>query len=181
MSKLPANPNTALPDWLDMQQALAWVRYRDADFAIGADYDALSAAVLWPNGRDVIAGRNEFLSALQRRELVAEGALRGCEWAAIPSPEWSTLDVAPRDPARHAPYEQVRIARNELLKAFPPLKEKRASHSEAVEWCRRWIESGNGNGMDKAWPRFRTEPEHTGLSRESMRLAWNEAKGKKAC
>lgn len=50
-------------------------------------------------------------------------------------------------------------------------------HSRVVEWCRHWIESGKGNGMDKAWEAFRTDPQHAGLSRDdAFRPAWKEAK-----
>ena len=180
MSKLFAEINLLLPEHMNMHQALAWVRYRDANFASIVDPDALYAALLWPGDRKPIAGRDDLLSALASSKLVAEGELPGSEWEAIPSPQWAKLDVAPRNPARHAPYEQILVSRNQLLKVFPTPKVVRASHAQAVSRCRRWIDEGKGNGSDKAWPFFKDDPQHIGLSRETFRQAWNEAKGKLA-
>ena len=53
----------------------------------------------------------------------------------------------------------------------------RPSQSDTIKWCRQWIESGNGNGMDKAWKDFHTDPKHEGLSRDDcFRPAWRKAK-----
>lgn len=64
--------------------------------------------------------------------------------------------------------------------AIPPIKapeKPRPSHGDVVDWCKHWIESGNGNGMDKAWQDFQATPEHHGLSRDDVfRPAWREAK-----
>lgn len=167
-----------LPAWLDMHQALAWVRFRDVAVAIKANPDTLMAENLWPTmvRHD---GRREFQAALKDGRLSAEGARPNEEWVPIPSPQWQRLEVAPRDPSRTAPYEFIRVARSSLLSAFPPLPARRASYIENVAWCSKWIAEGKGTGMDKAWPAFTREPEHKGISRENFRLAWNEAKGRK--
>jgi hypothetical protein len=64
--------------------------------------------------------------------------------------------------------------------AIPALKtpeQPRPTHDEIVNWCKCWIESGKGNGMDKAWRHFHAAPEHHGLSRDDVfRPAWNAAK-----
>lgn len=64
--------------------------------------------------------------------------------------------------------------------AISPIKapeKTRLSHGYVVNWCKHWIESGNGNGMDKAWQDFQATPEHHGLSRDDVcRPAWREAK-----
>lgn len=167
-----------LPDWLNMYQALAWVSYRNVEFSAKADADTVMAEHLWPS-MEALAGRADLTSALQDKRLVAEGARPGSDWEEVPSAQWNRIDVAPRDPDRHQPYEMIRVSRANLLNVFPPSATARASHAENVIWCTEWMAGGNGKGMDKAWPSFTCEPSHKGISRDSFRLAWNEAKGKK--
>jgi hypothetical protein len=167
-----------LPDWLDMHQALAWASFRDMEFAARANPDTLTAEHLWPS-MIRIAGRADLALALQDMRLVAQGARRAGDWETIPSAQWQRLDIAPRDSCRHEPYEMIRVAQADLLKVFPPLALARATYVENVAWCEEWMASGKGNGMDKAWPSFTRELQHEGTSRDSFRLAWNEAKGKK--
>jgi hypothetical protein len=51
------------------------------------------------------------------------------------------------------------------------------SNDDIVKWCEEWISTGKGNGMDKAWGAFKSEPQHQGLSRDDcFRPAWKEAK-----
>lgn len=168
-----------LPDWLNMHQALAWVSFRDVELTSRSDPDALMAEHLWPS-MERLAGRADLSLALQDKRLVAQGARRGEDWEEVPSAQWVLLDVAPRDPSRQKPYEMIRVARIDLLRAFPPRKTARASYVENVDWCAKWIASGNGNGMDKAWQSFTLKPQNKGISRDSFRLAWNEAKGRKS-
>jgi hypothetical protein len=75
-------------------------------------------------------------------------------------------------------YLMVEVERNGVIRCWPhPIKAARISHDQVVAWCRRWIEAGRGNGMDKAWKSFKAEPDHIGLSRDDVfRPAWNEAK-----
>lgn len=166
-----------LPDWLNMHQALAWASWRNVEFAVNADPDAIMAEHLWPS-MEVLGGRADLVSALQEKRLVAQGARRGGDWETIPSAQWQHLAVAPRDASRHQPYEMIRVSSAALLGVFPPLAVTRASYADNVAWCRAWIVSGKGNGMDNAWPSFASEPQHKGTSRENFRQAWNEAKGK---
>jgi len=173
------NPTSlCLPDWLTMHQALAWVSYRNAEFAANADADSMMAEHLWPS-MEARAWRADLASALQNKRIVAEGARRGGDWEEVPSAQWHRMDIAPRDPERHQPYEMIRVSRANLLSVFPPPAAPRASHEENVIWCTKWMAGGNGKGMDKAWPSFTREPSHKGISRDSFRLAWNEAKGRK--
>jgi hypothetical protein len=75
-------------------------------------------------------------------------------------------------------YMQVEIKRDELQDNWPnPVDRPRKSHQEVIDWCKRWIASGKGNGMDKAWASFSADPDHEGLARDDVfRPAWNEAK-----
>ena len=75
-------------------------------------------------------------------------------------------------------YLKVKVERDGVMHRWPhPVKVPRKSHEEVVAWCKAWIASGRGNGMDKAWPSFSEMPEHDGLSRDDVfRPAWNEAK-----
>lgn len=78
--------------------------------------------------------------------------------------------------------EQVYVfaGRDTLLKAASTIIGTRTTHEAAVQWCHRWMEDGNGSGMDKAWPAFRAEPAHHGLSRDDFfRPACLEAKRRK--
>lgn len=60
----------------------------------------------------------------------------------------------------------------------PSICSKR-TYDEAVQWCVDWITNGKGNGMDKAWDEFKTDPKHKGLTRDDFfRPAWKEAKTK---
>lgn len=76
-------------------------------------------------------------------------------------------------------YLLVEVERESLVKKFAPIWTPAVNerYSNAVQWCRDWIESGNGNGMDPAWAAFKAEPNHAGLSRDNVfRPAWKEAK-----
>lgn len=56
---------------------------------------------------------------------------------------------------------------------------ERFTYDEVVSWCRDWIASGKGNGMDKAWLAFQRLPNAKGCARDTFfRPAWNEAKTK---
>lgn len=72
----------------------------------------------------------------------------------------------------------VEVERDDIVRCWPrPTKQSCIPYSEVVAWCRRWIESGKGNGMDKAWKDFQAEPGHVGLSRDDVfRPAWKDAK-----
>lgn len=107
-----------LPDFLDMHQALAWVRYRDPAFTLTADADNLWAEKLY-GSRSAQAGQEDLRQALVNERLVAFGAMKGTGWIALPAPEWLDLDIAPRDPARLKPYLAIRLKRDDLLKCFP--------------------------------------------------------------
>ena len=114
MATLAAN----LPGRLDMHQALAWVRYRDVQFAASADADSLEAETLF-GSRPLLAGREELKAALVSGVVHALGAKQGAEWCVIPAPEWLKLDIAPRDPDRTWPYLAITLKRDDLLRAFP--------------------------------------------------------------
>lgn len=75
-------------------------------------------------------------------------------------------------------YLMVEVVRDGVIQRWPrPVKVPRKSHDEVVAWCKRWMASGRGNGMDKAWQSFSDVPEHEGLSRDDVfRPAWREAK-----
>lgn len=76
-------------------------------------------------------------------------------------------------------FHDIAVNRTGLLLEFPEQNTRAPSHQEVVEWCRRYIDTGMGNGMNKAWETFRKDPEHKGLSRDDVfRPAWNEAKTK---
>jgi len=107
-----------LPVRLDMHQALAWVRYRDALFALSADADALQAETTF-GSRPLLAGRDQLKAALLVGDLRAWGAMPGTDWITIPAPEWLELDIAPRDPARQSPYLAIQLKRDDLLRVFP--------------------------------------------------------------
>lgn len=107
-----------LPEFLDMHQALAWVRYRDPEFTLSADPDGLWAEKLY-GSRHALAGLTELRCALVDGRLIAFGARAGEDWIAIASPDWLTLDIAPRDLARLHPFRAVRLKRDDLLNVFP--------------------------------------------------------------
>ena len=75
-------------------------------------------------------------------------------------------------------YLMIEVERDGVIRRWPhPVKSPRMSHDEVVAWCKNWIATGRGNGMDKAWQSFCLVPEHVGLSRDDVfRPAWNEAK-----
>ena len=77
-------------------------------------------------------------------------------------------------------YLLIEVKVEDIVRNWPnPEKTPRKSHAEVVGWCRLWIESGQGNGMDQAWRSFSEALEHEGLSRDDVfRPAWNEAKGR---
>jgi hypothetical protein len=83
------------------------------------------------------------------------------------------------DPRAAGGYLFVELVRDGVFCRWPhPVNVPRKSHDDVVVWCERWIESGQGNGMDKAWEGFSSAPEHAGLSRDDVfRPAWKEAKG----
>lgn len=109
-----------LPEYLDMHQALAWVRFRDMSFVRDADADVLFAEKLW-GAREPVGDHADLKAALASGRLIAFGAKPEEEWQAIPSPQWAKLDVAPRDPSRHAPYEFIRLRSADLTKLFLPV------------------------------------------------------------
>lgn len=83
---------------------------------------------------------------------------------------------------RHDEYRYVTVNRSDLLKHFPievhpvPIP-ARPTYEQLVDWCRRYISDGRGNGMDGAWIAFRSEPWHQGLTRDdAFRPAWRTAK-----
>ena len=51
------------------------------------------------------------------------------------------------------------------------------SNNEVEAWCRAWIASGKGNGMDMAWNDFKILPRAKGLSRDdAFRPAFKSVK-----
>lgn len=76
-------------------------------------------------------------------------------------------------------FSGVTVDREQLLEHFPAKVPPRPTHEQVVAWCRNWIDTGKGNGEDKAWPVFTADTRHKGLSRENcFRPAWREAKTK---
>lgn len=109
---------TDLPEFLELHQALAWVRYRDAEFTLSANADSLWAEKLY-GSRVLQGGQQDLRQVLVSGRMVAWGAKPGEPWIDIPPPDWLELDIAPRDPARLKPYRAIRLKRDDLLKAFP--------------------------------------------------------------
>lgn len=77
-------------------------------------------------------------------------------------------------------YLMVEVERDGVIRRWPhPVKAPRKSHDEVVAWCKDWIASGRGNGMDKAWQAFHADPVNNGLSRDDVfRPAWKHAKAR---
>lgn len=107
-----------LPEYLDMHQALAWVRFRDVSFVRAADPDALFAEKLW-GAREPVGDHADLKAALVSKRLIAFGAKPEEEWQVVPSSQWVKLDIAPRNPSRHAPYEFIQLQSADLTKLFP--------------------------------------------------------------
>lgn len=76
-------------------------------------------------------------------------------------------------------YDQVEVDRAALTGQFPPPSLELMTDQEVLQWCRDWISSGKGNGMDKAWLAFKILPRALGLSRDEVfRRLWKKAKTK---
>lgn len=89
---------------------------------------------------------------------------------------WATLKGA-------EPLYSVRVAASQQYLAQIEAEQSvaRITHEEAVRWCRDWMDSGKGNGMDKALPALKKLPGAGGCARDTFfRPAWNEAKTKTA-
>ena len=124
-------------------------------------------------------------------ELVGPVSVSLDEWRQ--SEQSLLFDCAQLRYRRRNVFEEVEVVFSGIRLSLDDLRERleeaglsngdlqRLPHSRVVEWCRDWIESGKGNGMDKAWIAFRDDPQHAGLSRDdAFRPAWKEAKTGKA-
>lgn len=168
-----------LPIWFNPYELVVWVRYRDPMIVAGnGDWHGMAAQNLY--GTDPIYGHvGDLVRKLQEGHLIGYGIRAGEPFAPIPAIEWTRIALAPLDLGRQNPYSEIRFARAEVLKNFPEAPAARPSHGDVVTWCREWIESGNGTGMDKAWGEFHSIPKHKGLSRDDVfRPAWREAKSR---
>jgi hypothetical protein len=121
----------ALDEHLDLYQALAWVRFRNVEFAANATHETLSAEK-FGGKREPVAGYRELQSALRTRQLIARGEMPSGEWEPIPSPKWEVLDIAPLDFSRNAPYVTIKLASADLLLLFPALGETTVQTKAAV-------------------------------------------------
>lgn len=85
------------------------------------------------------------------------------------------------EPRLREGYLLIEVDRDDLARCWPSKQcWSRPPQSDVEDWCRRWIESGNGNGMDAAWNEFHADPAHAGLSRDDVfRPAWKTAKWRK--
>ena len=99
------------------------------------------------------------------------------EWGyGVPGGAWAKLDGA-------EPLYSIRVAASAAYLAQLKTQQSlpRITHADAVQWCRNWIGSGKGNGMDPAWEAFKELPETGGCARDTFfRPAWSEAKTKSA-
>jgi len=124
---------SALPAWVSLPMALAWVRYRTVDAALElSTYDALKAESFYGK-RTRVGSDTDLQAALSEGRLFARGALAGGPMQKIPSEEWTRLSVRPHlgDPV--SPYSSVVIAKDDLLRRFP------SSGGQDVETRRKTI------------------------------------------
>lgn len=125
-----------LEPWVPMQQAVAWVVYRDVQAVEQASTrDGLAAISLWGgtsgSGAEVSFGAfqlperlkrsrwQELKRALSEGSVTAEGQRKDGLWIQIRPVEWSTLPIAPLDIARQHPYCDIRMRSDDLLRKWP--------------------------------------------------------------
>lgn len=92
----------------------------------------------------------------------------------VPGGAWASLEDS-------SPIYSIHVAASEafLSEQRQERKRDRMAYPETVQWCREWIDSGNGNGMDKAWTAFKRLPGASGCTRDHFfRPAWIDAKTK---
>lgn len=110
-----------LPPWLNPFQLVAWVRYRDPCTAEEADtHTNLAAKTFFPTG-DIVGSAEEALEALQAGQLRSYGAESHSKMTEIEAVEWTRIALAPLDPSRQHPYEEIRFKREDVVASFPPL------------------------------------------------------------
>jgi len=110
-----------LPPWLNDYQMEAWAKYRDARLAVSIK-DAGARFPVSLYGPEPIHGAyQQLVEALQTGLLRAQGSQPGVAFAAIPPVEWSRLPIAPFNPKERAPYDEIRFASMDAVRAFPPL------------------------------------------------------------
>ncbi len=75
-------------------------------------------------------------------------------------------------------YRDVLVERTSLLSAFPVAAVGvKTTYDDAVQWCREWIAGGRGNDQNKAWQKFKSDPQFDNCSRDNwFRPAWETAK-----
>lgn len=98
------------------------------------------------------------------------------EWGyGVPGGAWAKLNGAES-------LYSIRVAASESYLAQMASEQsamQRMPYETVVEWCRDWVASGRGNGMDRAWAAFKVLPGAGGCARDTFfRPAWNEAKTK---
>jgi hypothetical protein len=94
----------------------------------------------------------------------------------VPGGAWAELQGA-------EPLYSIRVAASEQYLSHLEAEKSvaRLTHEETVQWCRDWMASGKGNGMDKAYATFKKLPSASGCARDTFfRPAWTEAKTKAA-
>jgi hypothetical protein len=166
-------------EW-SLRDAIIWIvdrtedRLRERKFNLPS---SLIAYKLYPSmkGEEATWGEAaESLTAALRADKLQARRIEPSGSATPITPGWwnkiSLYDLNPTDQTIVLPAETVKSQ-------FPSSPPERKSHDEIVEWCRAWIAAGKGSGMDKAWPYFKADPVHAGLSRDDVfRPAWQEAK-----
>jgi hypothetical protein len=122
--------------WLTMSEAVAWVKYRRWE-AVERSHTAegLTALIFYglegesQNFPREVGSRDELRQSLAQGNLVAFARKEG-EYEQIPSLNWRHLPIAPLLPTRTAPYTDIVIRRDELLKKWPEQPRKGLSSFE---------------------------------------------------
>lgn len=84
---------------------------------------------------------------------------------------------APGNALRFSEQVYIFLEKADVLRAIATLDTRSVPYEAVIEWCRQWMGSGQGNGMDRAWIAFHADPAHRDLSRDHVfRPAWREAK-----
>ncbi|MBH1944988.1 hypothetical protein I5L01_12230 [Erythrobacter sp. YJ-T3-07] len=122
-----------LPAWLNPFQLVAWVRFRDVAIAEEADTHTKLAANTFYRTVDKVGSEAEALDALQAGQLRSFGAEPHSKMDEIEPFEWTRIALAPLDPSRQHPYENIRFKREDVVALFPPLECGSASGEESQQ------------------------------------------------
>lgn len=169
------------------QNALGWLMFR---YSTGEAFNVGKDEEMPEHHRRYRQANRKLWAVLQDGTVAAFVDVAGAGAFSVPRYYWNQvqpehLDHVYRgmnesDDGRGCPILLSRLAFGEWRAASPCIKSPehpRPSHADVVAWCRNWIESGKGNGEDKAWPHFQADPRHKGLTRDDwFRPAWREAK-----